>query len=588
MKNKKSKSKENIKKQNIILVASIIIIIICAIISITTIVKNNKNEQVEKNDSDAIHKEVLKDNIVDNLTISNAKITVNNDVSNFTAIVTNNTSDDYHFNTLYVTFTTNNITSKISALQDITLKPGEYETIILTLDSDVSETTKIDYTIERWRSNCYFFIFLKNYCIINIRRIGMVTIKDNKISPSKKVIDDIDIQIVYIPLVTKKGYKYVKTVSVGTYVYIGSIVGKSTVNELPLLSSVSGTVVGFENKYISNGNLVECIVIENDFKEKYFGNIGKKQDITKYSKEEFISLLKSCGISGMSGNDFPTYIKYETNNQIKYLIVNGVECEIYSSADNARMYKNPEEILECIDAIMEIMHIEKSYIAIKENNDIIIKKFLKYINTYPNIKIYPIQDAYPMGYERFLINEILGLSYDTITSKVGVITENVSTIYAIYEALKYHKPLVEKIVTISGDSLNNPANYKLKIGTNFREVAEKNHLYKDLKDTIKVAGGAMMGTPIKSDDLIITKDLTTILVLNNDNTKEMPCIKCGKCSEVCPMNLIPSLIIKKPKSFRELNINKCIECGLCSYICPSKIDVREHIKKIKEENNGRI
>jgi len=401
----------------------------------------------------------------------------------------------------------------------------------------------------------------------------MVTIKDNKISPSKKVIDNLDIQIIYIPLETKKGYKYTQTVSVGTYVCVGSILGKNPINDLPLLSSVSGTVVGFEKKYISNGHLVECIVIENDFKEKYFG------------KQEFLSILKNCSISGMSGNDFPTYIKYETNADIKYLIVNGVECEIYSSADNARMYQNPEEILECIDAIMEIMHIEKTYIAIKENNDIIIKKFLKYINTYPNIKIYPVPDAYPMGYEKFLIREILGLTYETVASKIGVITENVSTIYAIYEALKYHKPLVEKIVTISGDGIKSPSNYRLKIGTNFSEVAEKTHLYKDLKDTIVVAGGAMMGTYIKTDDLIITKDLTTILVLNNVNHKEMPCIKCGKCTEVCPMNLIPSLIINNPKLAKELKINKCMECGLCSYICPSKIEVREQIKKIKEENN---
>lgn len=411
----------------------------------------------------------------------------------------------------------------------------------------------------------------------------MVTIKDYKINPSKKIIDTPDIQIIYIPLVTKMGYKYTKTVSVGDYVYIGTILGKNDIIDLPLLSSVSGTVVGFQNKYISNGSLVECIVIENDFKEKYLTKKGKKQDITKYSKQEFITLLKNSSISGMSGNDFPTYIKYNTDKSFKYLIVNGVECEIYTSADNVRMYQSPEEILEAIDAIMEIMHIEKAYIALTEDNNIIIKRFLKYINTYPNIKIYSVPNVYPIGYERFLIRQILGLEYNKLPSDIGVITENVSTIYAIYEALKYHKPLTKKIVTISGPGIKNPSNYTVKIGTNFSEIVDKCNLYKDIKDTVIVAGGAMMGISVKSDEVIITKDLNTILVLNNDIIKEKPCIKCGKCTEVCPMNLIPSLIMQNKNMAKELKIDNCINCGLCSYVCPSKIEVREYIKKIKEE-----
>ncbi len=403
----------------------------------------------------------------------------------------------------------------------------------------------------------------------------MVTIKDYKISPTKKIVEATDVQIIYIPLVGKWGNKYEATVNIGTYVYVGSILGIDKNNNFPLLSSVSGTVVRLEKKYISNGALVNCLVIENDFKDKYLQKAGKKTNITKYCKEEFLNILKNTAITGLSGNDFPTYQKYATDREIKYLIINGIECEVYSSCDNARMYQNPEEILEGIDAIMEIMHIENAYIAINENNTLIIKKFLKYINTYPNIKIYPILDAYPMGYERFLINEILGLTYDKFPNEVGVITNNVSTIYAIYEALKYHKPLTKRIVTISGNNLKNAGNYKVRIGTSFKELVDKYHFYSNTDNLVLVAGGAMMGKSIKSDDLIITKDLTTILVLKDENIEPSPCIKCGKCSEVCPMNLIPSLMITK----KETNSNKCIACGLCSYICPSKIEVREQIKR---------
>ena len=410
----------------------------------------------------------------------------------------------------------------------------------------------------------------------------MVIIEDHKVSPKQAIIDDLTIQIVYIPLVSKMGYVYKEIVKPGDYVTIGMPIGKSNISDIPLLSSVSGIVLGFEEKYLANGKLVRCIAIENDFKEKYQDKVGKVKDITKYTKEEFIYLLKKCAITGMSGSGFPTYIKYETDKPLKYLIVDGAECEIYASADSARMYNNPEDILEGIDAILEIMGMDKAYIAINEKNELVIHKFLKYINSYPNIKIYPLEDGYPNGYERYLVNEILGLTYDKLPLEVGVINENVSTIYAIYEALKYHQPLIERIVTISGNGIETPANYRLKIGTSLDGILKTKDIEKDLKNPLIIAGGAMMGTSLPSDELIVTADTNCILIMEDTKESSTECIKCGKCTEVCPMNLIPSLIIDNPKDKDKLKINKCINCGLCSYVCPSKIEVRELIKKIKE------
>ena len=412
----------------------------------------------------------------------------------------------------------------------------------------------------------------------------MVTIEDKKIKTNKKIIDDLEIQIIYIPLVSKMGYKYKLKVNVGDYVCIDDIIGINTITDLVLKSSVSGTIVGIEKKYISNGELVDCLVIENDFKEKYRNKLGKKQDITKYSKESFIHLLKNGGVTGMSGTDYPTFLKYDIDKKINYLIINGVECEIYTSSDNAVMYNYPQEILETIDAIMELMDIDKAYLAINENNQIIIKTFLKYINTYPNIKIYPVIDAYPSGWEKSLVQNILGLTYDKNPSEVGVITNNVSTIYSIYELLKYSRHQTEKIVTISGSGIKKAGNYKVKIGTNFSEIILKTEGYNNkIKNPIIIAGGAMMGTSIPSDELIITKDLNSILVLENEETKESPCIKCGKCSEVCPVGIMPVMIIDNKEQAKKLKIDKCIECGLCSYVCPSKIEVREILKSIKEQ-----
>lgn len=411
----------------------------------------------------------------------------------------------------------------------------------------------------------------------------MVSIEDKKINPSKKIIDDIKIQIIYVPLESKLGYTYTPQVKVGDYVCIDDTIAINETADLSQKSSVSGTIVGIEKKYLSNGKLVDCFVIENDFKEKYRNKLGKKKDITNYSKESFIYMLQNGGITGMGGSDYPTFMKYNTENKINYLIVNGVECDILSSADGATMYNYPQEILEGIDAIMEIMNIKKAYIAVNENNSQVIKKLLKYINTYPNIKIWGVIDAYPSGWENYLVKEITGLTFKDNPTEVGVITDNVSTIYSIYDLLKNGKPLTEKIVTISGPGIKKPNNYKLKIGTNFNELMLKTDGYAKTKNPILVAGGCMMGTSIKSDELIITKDLNTILVLEDNETKSEACIKCGKCSEVCPVGLMPAMIIDNQERKDKLKIDKCIECGLCSYVCPAKIEVREILKRIKEQ-----
>jgi len=411
----------------------------------------------------------------------------------------------------------------------------------------------------------------------------MVSIENKKTNPSKKIIDDVKMQIIYIPLESSLGYTYQLKVKVGDYICIDDTLGINKATDFALKSSVSGTIVGIEKKYISNSKLVNCLVIENDFKEKYRNKLGKKKDITKYTKENFLYLLKQGGITGMGGSDLPTFLKYDTSKKINYLIVNGVESDILTCADSATIYNYPQEILECIDAITEIMDIDKAYIAINENNSQVIKRLLKYINTYPNIKIWGVKDAYPSGWEKHLVNDITGKDYEKYPQEVDVIVNNVSTIYAIYELLKYGHTLTEKIITIAGPGVRKPANYKVKIGTNFSELMLKTDGYTKIENPLLIAGGLMRGKSIPSDELIITKDLNTICVIENKEEISNPCIKCGKCSEVCPVGLMPVMIIDNYKRAKKLKIDKCIECGLCSYICPAKIEVREILKKIKEQ-----
>ena len=416
-----------------------------------------------------------------------------------------------------------------------------------------------------------------------------VTIKmDDKIKVKKEMLEFIKPQKIYIPLENKSGIKYKKLVNVGDYVFKGQVVAINESIDFSIHSSVSGYVVENEFNELNTGKKVECIVIENDFKEKYKDKLGSIKEISNYSKEEFIELLKTSEITGLGGSDFPTFLKYNTDSKINYLLVNGVECEPYISCDKVVMSKYMEKILEAVDAILEIMKIKKAYIVVKSSNIESQKVINKYINTYPNIKLALMPDMYPAGWERNIVEVVLHKKYDKYPVEVGAIVSNVSTIYAIYEMLKYNTPLTERIITITGTGIRKPSNIKVKIGTKLSEIIENIEGYKDIKKPIFIAGGPMMGSSLPNDNLIVTKDLNCVLVIDDIELTNYPCIKCGKCTNVCPVHLLPVMImnnIGNEKKLKELMPQKCIECGLCSYICPSKIEVREYVRIAKGRVN---
>lgn len=392
---------------------------------------------------------------------------------------------------------------------------------------------------------------------------------------------------IYIPLKDKNNNIYKKVVKKGDYVYKGSIVAINKEKDLLLHSTVSGYIEDNDVKYISNGKECECIVISNDYKEKIEKNkiIGKKKD--NYTKEDFIKDLKNNSIVGLGGSSFPTYIKYNTDN-IKYLLINAVECEPFISCDKALIYNNSEEILDGIDRILEIMNIDKAIIVIKNTSTKYINILNKYIGTYPNISIYTTTDNYPNGWERLVVKNTLGITYDKYPSEKGIIVSNVSTIYSIYEMLKSNKPLCERIITIYGNGIKKKCNVKVKIGSLASDIIKNISEYKQIKDPLFVVGGPMMGNSLPSDDVVITPDINCLMIINDIDNKVLPCIKCGKCIDVCPSSISPVLImnsINKTNDLKKLDVNKCIECGLCSYICPSKIEVREFVRNAKEKVN---
>ncbi len=393
---------------------------------------------------------------------------------------------------------------------------------------------------------------------------------------------------VYIPLISGNDTNITILVKKGEYVYKGSMIGKRKGDfRIPIHSSVSGTVLDFEEKTCYNGEKIKCVVIENDFKEKIEQKINIKKTISKYSKEEFLELLKENGIVGMGGAGFPTYVKYEAKN-IDTLIVNAVECEPYITADCTLAKAKCEEILETIDAILEINKMKEAIIAIKKENVELKQVFDNFIGTYLKIKIKLVSNIYPMGWEKRLVKEITGKDYSNYPSDVGIIVNNISTIYAIYEALKYNKPLIERIVTFSGEGLEKPYNVLVKIGTPVDEILNQ---LKVKENSIIVSGGPMMGNRV--DELVISSNLNCVLALNENANDVTACIECGKCVSVCPVKLSPVLIMKTKykkerdiKKIKAYHPEKCIGCGLCSYICPAKLYVRERVKEAKKIVRG--
>lgn len=409
------------------------------------------------------------------------------------------------------------------------------------------------------------------------------------ISSNNKINYDIAMYLkpeeIYVPLENKNGITYKHLVKEGDYIHKGQIVAINEKINFPIHSSVSGYAAFGSTKIIGNGKKIKCVVVKNDFKEKYEKSKLVKKEISSYSKEDFIEILRANGITGLGGSDFPTFIKYNTE-KIKYLLVNAVECEPFISCDKAVIHNYADRILECIDNIMEIMKIPKAYIVMKETNTDSIKMINKYIGTYPNIKTSLVKDAYPNGWERLVVKNTLGIEYDKYPSEKGIIVSNVSTIYAIYEMLEYNRPLTERVITITGPGIKKKRNVKVKIGALASEVISELEGYKNIKNPLFIVGGPMMGNSLPTDEVIITKDINCLLVIEDHFEKNLPCIKCGKCMEVCPVGIYPVMIMENRdniKKVKELSPDKCIECGLCSFTCPSKIEVREFVRIAKEK-----
>lgn len=361
----------------------------------------------------------------------------------------------------------------------------------------------------------------------------------------------------------------------------------------PIHATCSGTFVGFEKHYHRSGKITDFIKIENDFKETLDPSVKErsKEEIESLSKEDLIGILKNVASVGLGGSSFPTYIKFESKTPIDILLVNGIECEPYITADHRLMLEFPYRIMDALKWIMHIMGIKKCKICIKSKYKDIKEVYTQLVKEYEGsgIELCPVGNYYPQGWEVEMIKNATGIKLNPgeLPTSRGILDLNVSTVVGIYKAIKYNMPVIKRFITVTGDGITFPHNFRVKVGTPIRELIPLCGGYKNPdKDKIFILGGPMMGASVPSDDCIITKTVTSIIVLNKTDYKEEPCVRCGSCVLSCPAKLEPVQIMNAVKTLdkeriKALNPLKCIECGLCTYVCTSKIHVTDYIRKAK-------
>ncbi|MBQ9489113.1 MAG: RnfABCDGE type electron transport complex subunit C, partial [Lachnospiraceae bacterium] len=310
-------------------------------------------------------------------------------------------------------------------------------------------------------------------------------------------------------------------------------------------------------------------------------------------KEEILYCVKEAGIVGMGGAGFPTHVKLSPKEpeKIEYVIANCAECEPYLTSDYRRMLEEPEKLIGGLKIILQLFDKAQGIIAVEDNKPDCIKLLRDLTRNETRISVRALQTKYPQGGERSLIYATTGrkINSSMLPADVGCIVNNVDTIVAVERAVMEGKPLMERIVTVTGDAVKDPRNYKVPTGMSYPEILDVAGGFKSIPEKI-ICGGPMMGVAIFSTDIPVTKTSTALLAFTKDEVAAMepgPCINCGRCLEVCPGRVMPSRLadaaeLFDEETFLELNGMECCECGCCSFICPAKRPLTQEIKSMRK------
>ena len=415
-----------------------------------------------------------------------------------------------------------------------------------------------------------------------------------KALPSLRYVDP---ESVFIHLQNGRCKDYDLTVKEGDYVKLGEIIGvrHGGFFEQPIHSTVSGTVGKVSKKFHRTGRKVDCIEIRNDFTDTYHESITDRPDsvIEKMTQDDFVQIIKEKSLVGLGGSGFPTYVKLATKENIHTVVINAVECEPYLSSDYRLILEHPGRVITGLKYIMQALGAKKGMIAIKTEKDPLYQVLTQVLNVrFPelNIEVVKLGNHYPQGWEIEMFRWALGLDipHGVLPMKYGVIGFNVSTTAGVFDAIKHNLPVIKRYFTLTGDAIKFPQNYRVRVGTSVRELIQLSDGYKDdLEEVLVVMGGPMMGTSMTSDDVIVSKTTTSVIVLKNVEYQEEPCVRCGSCVYSCPVHIEPVQIMNAVKrndkdQMKGLEAFKCIECGLCAYVCTSKIHVTDYVRKAKK------
>lgn len=359
-------------------------------------------------------------------------------------------------------------------------------------------------------------------------------------------------------------------------------------------SSVSGTVKIIEPRLTSSGTKVNSIVIENDGQFESIEFSGTDKSLEELTRDEILEAIKEAGIVGMGGAGFPTHVKLSPKepDKIDRIIVNASECEPYLTSDYRRIMDTADKVIDGLRIVLKLFPGAKGIIGIENNKPKAIKLLKEKLSGDPDIVVNSLKTKYPEGAERQLIFANTGryINSKMLPADAGCIVHNVDTVYAISEAVREGKPLIDRLITVTGDAIENPININTKTGTSYAELVEAAGGFKANPEKI-IAGGPMMGKAIYSLDMPATKGSSAILCMSHDEVseyEESPCIRCGKCVSVCPGGVMPSELANMVahndlESFVKYNGMECCECGCCSYICPAKRHLTQTIAGTRKQ-----
>lgn len=402
------------------------------------------------------------------------------------------------------------------------------------------------------------------------------------------------IGLLVYPMIQHIGAPCKPIVKRGDKVLVGQKIGESEAFvSSPIFASVSGTVKAIKDMAHPNGFKVQSIIIENDNMYEEDPSINKSYDYKKMSKKEIIGVVQNSGIVGLGGAAFPTHVKLSPppDKPIDYVIVNGAECEPYLTSDYRIMLEETERIVKGLKVILSLFPGAKGIIAIENNKPKAIQSLKAEVASENNITIATLETKYPQGAEKQLIYSTTKREVPSgkLPFDVGCIVQNIDTVVAVHRAFFRGRPLMRRIVTVSGGAIKEPQNFKVRIGTNYQEVIEAAGGFIEEPGKV-ISGGPLMGLTMFDLDVPIVKASSSILCLTKDEiaiTDEENCIRCGKCVSVCPMALLPLDIDRYARAgaedkFIEYSGMDCIECGACAYVCPSKRHLLHSIRTSKK------